>query len=107
DRIRQAIETQQVASCNYVDDNRRRSTIEIRSLAFNCKADLSLSQLSTENLGEMLQALKDDYVLLNYTGQALSQAMIQESYLDLRLEELKFAALVVHMKQEGRHPETV
>src|SRR5690606_39895735 len=50
DRIQQAIETQQVASCNYVDDNRRRSTIEILSLAFNCKADVYLSRLSTENL---------------------------------------------------------
>lgn len=107
DRIQQAIETQQVASCNYVDDNRRRSTIEILSLAFNCKADLYLAQLNRENLGQMLQALRDDYVLLNYTGQQLSQATIQSSYLDLRLEELKFAALVVHMKQEGRHPETV
>jgi len=104
DRIQQAIETQQVASCNYVDDNRRQSTIEILSLAFNCKADLYLSQLSTENLGEILQALKDDYVLLNYTGQALSQAMIQESYLDLRLEELKFAALVLQLKQDHLHP---
>lgn len=104
DRIQQAIETQQVASCNYVDDNRRRSTIEILSLAFNCKADLYLSQLSTENLGEMLQALKDDYVLLNYTGQALSQAMIRESYLDLRLEELKFAALLLQLKQDHLHP---
>jgi hypothetical protein len=104
DRIQQAIEKQQVASCNYVDDNRRRSTIEILSLAFNCKADLYLSQLSTENLGEILQALKDDYVLLNYTGQTLSQAMIQESYLDLRLEELKFAALVLQLEQDHLHP---
>ncbi|MCJ8510790.1 DUF4041 domain-containing protein [Acinetobacter lwoffii] len=104
DRIQQAVEKQQVASCNYVDDNRRRSTIEILSRAFNCKADLYLTQLSTENLGEMLQALKDDYVLLNYTGQALSQAMIQESYLDLRLEELKFAALVLQLEQDHLHP---
>jgi len=50
-----------------------------------------------------LQALKDDYVLLNYTGQALSQAMIQESYLNLRLEELKFAALVLQLKQDHLH----
>ncbi len=105
DRIQQAIEKQQVASCNYVDDNRRRSTIEILSLAFNCKGKDCISlELSTENLGEILQALKDDYVLLNYTGQALSQAMIQESYLNLRLEELKFAALVLQLKQDHLHP---
>ncbi|WP_074383476.1 DUF4041 domain-containing protein [Acinetobacter pseudolwoffii] len=107
EKIQQAIATQQIASCNYIDDGRRRSIIEIFSLAFNSKADLYLAQLNRENLGQMLQALRDDYVLLNYTGQQLSQATIQSSYLDLRLEELKFAALVVHMKQEGRHPETV
>lgn len=103
--IQQAIETQQVANCNYVDDNRRRSTIEILSLAFNSKADLYLSQLSPDNLAEMLQALKNDYVLLNYTGQALSQAMIQESYLDLRLEELKFAAMLLQLRQNHPHPQ--
>src|SRR5690606_12502580 len=107
EKIQQAIATQQIASCNYIDDSRRRSIIEIFSLAFNSKADLYLAQLNRENLGQMLQALRDDYVLLNYTGQQLSQATIQSSYLDLRLEELKFAALVVHMKREGWHPETV
>lgn len=107
DRIQQAVETQQVASCNYVDDNRRRSTIEILSLVFNCKADLYLSQLNIENLGEMLQALKDDYVLLNYTGQALSQATIRESYLDLRLEELKFATLLLQLKRDHLHSHIV
>ncbi|WP_218209335.1 DUF4041 domain-containing protein [Acinetobacter sp. F9] len=107
EKIQQAIATQQIASCNYIDDRRRRSTIDMLSLAFNSKADLYLAQLNRENLGQMLQALRDEYVLLNHTGQQLSQAMIHESYLNLRLQEFKFAALVVHMKQEGRHPETV
>ncbi len=107
EKIQQAIEKQQVASCNYVDDSRRRSTIAIISLAFNSKADSYLSRLSTENLGEMLQALRDDYVLLNYTGQAMSQAMVQESYLHLRLEELRFAALLMQLKQDHLYPHTV
>lgn len=81
EKIQQAIATQQIASCNYIDDSRRRSIIEIFSLAFNSKADLYLAQLNRENLGQMLQALRDDYVLLNYTGQQLSQATIQSSYL--------------------------
>ncbi|EXA64417.1 hypothetical protein J504_2591 [Acinetobacter baumannii 348935] len=58
-----------------------------------------LSQLNTHNLGEMLQSLKDDYRLMNYKGQSLSQAMIQESYLNLRLEELKFAAVLLQLRQ--------
>ncbi|WP_312210023.1 hypothetical protein [Acinetobacter variabilis] len=98
-QIEQAKEQQQVASCNYVDEDRRKSTIAILSLAFNSRAELYLSQLKTHNLGEMLQALKDDYRLTNYKGQSLSQAMIQESYLNLRLEELKFAAILLELRQ--------
>lgn len=75
-QIEQAKEQQQVASCNYVDEDRRKSTIAILSLAFNSRAEFYLSQLKTHNLGEMLQALKDDYRLMNYKGQSLSQAMI-------------------------------
>jgi len=98
-QIEQAKEQQQVASCNYVDEDRRKSTITILSLAFNSRAEFYLSQLKTHNLGEMLQALKDDYRLMNYKGQSLSQAMIQESYLNLRLEELKFAAVLLQLRQ--------
>lgn len=98
-QIEQAKEQQQVASCNYVDEDRRKSTIAILSLAFNSRAELYLSQLNTHNPGEMLQSLKDDYRLMNYKGQSLSQAMIQESYLNLRLEELKFAAVLLQLRQ--------
>lgn len=98
-QIEQAKEQQQVASCNYVDEDRRKSTIAILSLAFNSRAELYLSQLNTHNLGEMLQSLKDDYRLMNYKGQSLSQAMIQESYLNLRLEELKFATILLELRQ--------
>lgn len=98
-QIEQAKEQQQVASCNYVDEDRRKSTIAILSLAFNSRAEFYLSQLNTHNLGEMLQSLKDDYRLMNYKGQSLSQAMIQESYLNLRLEELKFAAVLLELQQ--------
>lgn len=56
----------------------------------------------------MLQSLKDDYRLMNYKGQSLSQAMIQESYLNLRLEELKFAAVLLELKQnQGSEPSAV
>ncbi len=98
-QIEQAKEQQQVVSCNYVDEDRRKSTIAILSLAFNSRAEFYLSQLNTHNLGETLQALKDDYRLMNYKGQSLSQAMIQESYLNLRLEELKFAAILLELRQ--------
>ncbi len=99
-QIQTAQDHNQVASCNYVDDSRRHSTIELLSMAFNTKADLYLAQLNEHNLAEMLQALQDDFVLINYKGIDLSQAMIQQSYLDLRLEELKFTAILKQLQQQ-------
>lgn len=82
-----------------IEQAKEQQQIEILSLAFNSRAEFYLSQLNTHNLGEMLQSLKDDYRLMNYKRQSLSQAMIQESYLNLRLEELKFAAILLELRQ--------
>lgn len=97
-RIQSAKDHHQVASCNYVDDSRRNTTIELVSMAFNSKADLYLAQLEPDNLGEILQSLQDDFILINYKGEDLSQAMIQQHYLDLRLEELKFTAILKQLQ---------
>ena len=43
---------------------------------------------------QLLQALQDDYQLINFHGNHISHSHIHESYLNLRLEELKFAALL-------------
>lgn len=98
-QIEQVIRNKKVAQCNYVDENRRNTTIDMISMAFNSRADLYLSRLTTDNLGQMLQALQDDFYLINHKGQDLSQASIQQSYLDLRLQELKFAALLLELKK--------
>ncbi|ATO19670.1 hypothetical protein BS636_08395 [Acinetobacter sp. LoGeW2-3] len=98
-QIEQAAQNKKVAKCNYVDEDRRNTTIDMISLAFNSRADLYLSRLTIDNLGLMLQALQDDFHLINYKGQDLSQASIQQSYLDLRLQELKFAALLLELKK--------
>ncbi len=99
EQIEQAIRDKKVAQCNYVDEDRHNTTMDMISLAFNSRADLYLSRLTADNLGQMLQALQDDFYLINHKGQDLSQARIQQSYLDLRLQELKFAALLLELKK--------
>lgn len=99
DRIEEMIKTAKAATCNYLDEDRRNTTIDMITLAFNSRAELYLSRLHAENLDQMLQALQDDFHLINYKGQGLSQARINPIYLDLRLEELKFAALLLCLKQ--------
>jgi hypothetical protein len=100
EEIGQAFEQQQVARCNYIDESRCNSIIAILGMAFNSRAELYLSRLNINNLGEMLQALTDDYQLINFKGEMLSQARIEESYLNLRLQELKFAAILLQLKQD-------
>src|SRR5690606_22034334 len=90
-RIEEMIKTAKAATCNYLDEDRRMTTIDMITLAFNSRADLYLSRLTSDNLGQMLQALQDDFHLITHKGQGLSQASIDPVYLNLRLEELKFA----------------
>ncbi|NNG80800.1 DUF4041 domain-containing protein [Acinetobacter sp. ANC 5378] len=73
---------------------------------FNSKADLYLSRLRHDNLGELIQSLQDDFILINHYGAAFSYARIHESFLSLRLEELKFAALVLEFKENQQEQQT-
>ena len=93
-RIQAANASGQVAECHYVDESRCLAFSALVTLAFNSKADLYLAQLDGANLGQLLQALQDDYQLINFHGNHFSHSHIHESYLNLRLEELKFAALL-------------
>ena len=45
-----------------------------------------------------IQSLQDDFTLINHYGAAFGHTRIQDSYLALRLEELKFAALLESLK---------
>ncbi|WP_180117039.1 hypothetical protein [Acinetobacter sp. YH12096] len=102
-----AMEQQSTANCNYVDEERRLAAMQLFTLVFNSRADLYLAQLNTKNLGELLQALADDFTLLNAHGVHFSQARVLDSYLQLRLEELKMAALVLHLKETQAHMDVV
>ena len=103
-QIQQAKEQNTIANCNYVDDSRRNTTIELISMAFNTRADLYLEQIDTHNVGQLTQALYDDYVLINHKGLDLSNAAINESYLNLRLEQLKFTAILKELQQQSMYP---
>lgn len=100
-KIMQAIQNNEMAYCAFVDEQRRLSAVTLLSHAFNSRADLYLAQLNQHNLGESLQALQDDFTLLNHYAASFGHSKILESYLALRLEELKFASLVIGLKQQG------
>ena len=100
--IKIAIKQGVVAECDYVEDVRKTTAIAFITNAFNSKADVHVSRLRHDNVGKLIEALKEDYLLLNNYGVAFRNARINPSYLALRVEELKWAALVLEFKERER-----
>lgn len=100
--IKTAIKQGVVAECDYVEEVRKTTAIAFITNAFNSKADVHVSRLRHDNVGKLTEALKEDYLLLNNYGVAFRNARINPSYLALRVEELKWASLVLEFKERER-----
>lgn len=100
--IKLAIKQNVVAECDYVEENRRNTAIAFITNAFNGKADVHVSRLRHDNVGKLIEALKDDYLLLNNFGQAFRNARINPSYLALRISELNWASMVLEFKEREK-----
>jgi len=100
--IKAAIKNNLVAECDYVEETRKQTAIAFITNAFNSKADVYISRLRHDNVGKLIQSLKDDFLLLNEYGQAFRNARINTSYLNLRLEELKWGALILDFREKEK-----
>lgn len=100
--IKISIKQNVVAECDYVEDNRRNTAIAFITNAFNSKADVHVSRLRHDNVGKLIEALKDDYLLLNNFGQAFRNARINPSYLALRISELNWASMILEFKEREK-----
>lgn len=102
EKVKSATKENRVAECDYVEDNRKNTAIAFITNAFNGKADAHLARIKHDNVGKIVEAVKEDYLLLNNYGQAFRNARITTEYLNLRLEEIKWAALVQEFKVRER-----
>lgn len=102
DEIRTAVRSGSAAACDYVEPNRRDTAIRFVLDAFNGKADSILSRVKHDNAGTLQQSLRDAYALVNHNGQAFRNARITPEYLDLRLDELRWAAVVHELQLQER-----
>ena len=100
--IKTSIKSGIVAECDYVEDYRRTTAIAFITNAFNGQADAILSRIRHDNVGKLIQEMKDSYLLINKSGQAFRNARITEKYLDLRLEELKLSSIIQEFKLRER-----
>lgn len=102
DEIRRAVRAGAAATCDYVEENRRVTAIRFVVDAFNGKADSVLARVRHDNFGKLKQELKDDFTLVNHNGRAFRNARILPTYLDLRIEELRLAAVAHELKLQER-----
>ncbi|MGH9161468.1 MAG: DUF4041 domain-containing protein [Vicinamibacteraceae bacterium] len=102
EHIRDAVRDGKAATCDYVEENRRGTAVRFVVDAFNGKVDSILARVRQDNFGKLQQGLRDAFSLVNHNGKAFRNARINESYLALREEELRWATVVNELKQQER-----
>ncbi|MBU4526568.1 MAG: DUF4041 domain-containing protein [Desulfomicrobium sp.] len=90
------------ATCDYVEDVRRKTAIAFVTDAFNGKVDSVLAKTKADNIGKLRQEILDAYALVNKNGQAFRSARILEAFRDARLAELRWGAVVVELRELER-----
>ncbi len=102
EQTRRMVEQGEAATCDYVEANRREIAIRFVIDAFNGRVDVILSRVKHDNYGKLEQEIRDAYSLVNLNGQAFRNARILPAYLDARLAELKWAAVVQELVRKQR-----
>lgn len=102
DTCRMMVKSGLAATCSYVEANRKETAIRFVTDAFNGKVDSILSRSKTDNHGKLEQEIRDSFSLVNHNGAAFRNARITDSYLAVRLEELKWAVTAKALKDEER-----
>jgi vacuolar-type H+-ATPase subunit H len=90
------------ATCDYVEDIRRKTAIAFVIDAFNGKVDTVLAKTKADNVGKLRQEILDSFALVNKNGRAFRNARITEQFRDARLEELRWGAVLVELKDLER-----
>lgn len=96
-RVRNMVKNNQAATCDYSETNRRQTAIAFITDAFNGKADSIIADAKHDNFGTLRQKLTDAFNLVNYNGMAFRNARINETYFQLRLEELRLACVLAEI----------
>ena len=102
EQCRRMVEKEEAAACDYVEAHRREIAIRFVIDAFNGRVDAILSRAKHDNYGTLEQEIRDAFSLVNLNGQAFRNARILPAYLDARLAELKWAAVVQELARKQR-----
>jgi hypothetical protein len=100
DLSRRMVEQGEAATCDYAEANRRKIAINFVIFAFNGLVDSILSDIRKGDPGTLEQEIRDAFSLVNKDGKAFREARILPAYLDARLAELKWGAVVQEMERQ-------
>lgn len=102
DCTRALIKAGKAATCEYVEANRRETAIAFVTDAFNGKVDSILSRVKEDNVGTLRQKIQDAFSLVNMNGRAFRDARVLDTYLQARLEELRWAAVAQELRNREK-----
>jgi hypothetical protein len=102
DRSREIAQSGEAATCAIEDQAQREAACRFVLDAFNGKADAILSRARKIDVGTLRQQLVDAYGLVNLHGAAFGEARISRTYLEARLEEVKWACVLQDFRVRAR-----
>jgi len=102
ERSRALVRDSLAATSDYADRARAELAANFALDAFNGKVEAILNTVKSDNIGTLQQKIKDAFDLVNNQGAAFRHARVTDEYLEARLLELKWAALVQKLKQDER-----
>lgn len=102
DRSKEIAQSGEAAACGIEDQARREAACRFVLDAFNGKADAILSRARRIDVGTLRQQLLDAYGLVNLHGAAFGEARISRTYLEARLEEVKWACVLQELRVQAK-----
>lgn len=97
----------EAATSDNADPQGRRLASSLALDAFNCKSDAILIDAKSDNIGTLIQKLKDAFHLVNEQGAIHENARITKEYLQARVAELRCVATARLIKQAERDEQKV
>ncbi len=98
-KVRDLVKNNLAADCDYVETNRRHTAICFITDAFNGKVDTIIAQSKSDNFGTLRTELIDAFSIVNFNGTAFKNARINQSFFELRMEELRLACVLREIHQ--------
>jgi hypothetical protein len=98
-RVKDMVKQGHAGDCDYVEAHRKTYAIHFAVDAFNGKVDSALAKVKHDNYGKIKQEIIDAFALVNHNGAPFRKARINQSFLDARQDELKWAVSTHELRQ--------